>query len=226
MRRPARLERAGALTPRDRIGRRSALAGPCFLGREIMLLGRRDDTVPPTCAAGKGRFVEALIGCLRTKRRSSAGTVGTTSRMRRVTGEGKPVEQEQARADVARRQGAPAASTTALAAAASTEKHRVSPERPPTVPLPQARQLLRGHIPGHPGPEGPGLAVVAHPLAQHRAARIVTREVRDGCEQQGDRLRPAPTTPAQRAPLGRGGKRHSHDRDGKPRSNDVLVSWG
>jgi len=142
MRRPARLERAGALTPRDRVWAAIRCFGKdhVFSVAEIMLLsGQRDDTAL-TYLRGleKAGFVKAL-GCetsaLRRRREMRrfhlVRDVGVDAP--RVTGEGEPVEQGSGRNQMWQAvKVLKEFDYRALAAAASTEKHPVSPEEAQT----------------------------------------------------------------------------------------------
>ena len=151
MRRPARLERAGALTPRDRIWAAIRCFGKdhVFSVAEIMLLsGQRDDTAL-TYLRGleKAGFIrpgapEGTPPTLRRRREfrrfALVRDVGVDAP--RVTGDGAPVEQGAGREQMWRAvKVLKDFDCRELAAAASTEPHPVSVEEVKTY----ARLLAR-----------------------------------------------------------------------------------
>jgi len=143
MHRPARLERAGALTPRDRIWAAIRCFGKddTFSIAEIMVLSEQRDDTALTYVNGlvkAGHLTTTLLqrrpACRprrEFRRFALVRDVGVDAP--RVTGEGEPVEQGGGRDQMWRAvRILKEFDYRELAAAASTEKHRVSPEEAQT----------------------------------------------------------------------------------------------
>ena len=143
MRRPAKLERAGALTPRDRIWAAirifgASLGNPWFSVAEIMVLsGQRADTVLSYLAGlDKAGFVELVLE-LHVQKSANKCRVLKHFRLKRdvgveaprVNADGKPVTQGIGREQLWRAMRIlKTFECGALAAAASTEAHPVAVE--------------------------------------------------------------------------------------------------
>jgi len=150
MRRPARIERAGALTPRDRIWAAIRCFGKddTFSIAEIMVLSEQRDDTALTYVNGlvkAGYLTTTLLQRRPTcrprrefRRFALARDVGVDAP--RVTGEGEPVEQGSGREQMWRAMKVlKDFDCRELAAAASTEPHPVSVEEVKTY----ARYLAR-----------------------------------------------------------------------------------
>lgn len=163
MRRPAKLERAGALTPRDRIWAAvrifgPSLGGPWFSVAEIMVLSdqRADTVLSYLTALSKAKFVEvvadiraAALGerCRVLRKFQLLRDVGVEAP--RVDADGKPVTQGIGRDQMWRAMRVVKNfDCRALAAAASTAQHPVSIEEVKTY----VRFLTRaGYLADRPG---------------------------------------------------------------------------